>query len=236
MKTKKRKVTRRQKAPEPPQEVQDVQPVVEKPKPKPEELLLQWIKLHTREEVLKEQLYDDNKTFMEETSISEIVGQIAFPERIVQGIMSAAYNGPFKNPFVVLDAIQYDGGWIFERLTNYFDQYRPSEWNLAFCELIAACERWCTCLEKCRWREDRNKARAYFVEFVNSEVSSTLHSSRLYRFFFELFFGYNSATSFVMVRAEDNIEEEGDQAKLMQGLIEEGKNGFFPWMFEGYLQ
>ncbi len=241
MKSKKRTVRRRQITPEPPQEEQVAsQPEVEKPKP--EELLFRWIDLHCKIES-GEELHDDtlsphppgykgDKTFWAEEDIREIVKQVQYDFVIVSTIMKAAYHGNFQNPYKVLEAVEYDGV-IFDKLTDYFEKNSPKRWDLAFCELIAACEDSHMCREQCKWRENRYRARANFKEFAQGQISLTLHSDRLYAFFFDLFFGYGSAASFVLINAAD-IEGD-DRAKLMQGLIEKGKEGIFPWDFEKYL-
>lgn len=240
MKSKKRKVRRRQATPEPQQEEQTVnQPEVEQPKP--DKLLLRWINLRCELESGKE-LFDHylsidppghkgDKTFMDETNIGDIVRLILSDSTVVDVVMEAAYHGRFQNPYKVLEAVEYDGV-IFDRLTSYFEKNRPDRWDLAFCELIAACNDNRMTREKCKWREDRDEARANFKSFVQGQISSTLHSDRLYKFFFRLFFGYGTATSFVLASLDPDVHNE---ASLMQGLIEKGKEGVFPWDFEKYL-
>jgi hypothetical protein len=238
MKTKKRSV-RHQKKQEPinPEPIEIPPEVVVEPK-KPEELLRRWIYLRCELDSGKE-LQDStwhspeekgDKTFMEETNINEILKRVG--STIVGTIMSVAYGGDFQNPYEVLDAVEHDGA-IFDHLTDYFEKNQPQNWNLAFSELIAACDDRYMCIERCTWRVDRNKARANFKTFVEGQVSSTLHSDRLYTFFFRLFFGYGTAASFMLESLGDLNDNE--VSELMKGLIEKGRQGVFPWDFEKYI-
>ncbi|MDP3962258.1 MAG: hypothetical protein Q8Q03_00085 [bacterium] len=198
--------------------------------PKPDELLRQWINFYTMTELGKE-LGTEHKQFMEDTDLQEIVDKMS-ESRIVSVIMDMAYGGNFRNPYSVADAIEYDNT-IYHKLMGYFKNNRPEDWDLAFCELIAATNQWGYFYDHCdEWRSDREKARKTFKSFVGGEVSATMHSQRLYDFFYSLFFGSGCAAS-ELIRSADLSDR--DQALLMQGLIEKGKKGIFPWDFETFI-
>ncbi len=217
-----------------------IQPAVEV---KPEEALERWIYLRHEIESGKEldghvptwaePGYKSDKSFMEETNIEEVLKQVG-SSGVVSVIMKVAYRGDFKNPYGVLAAIEHDRV-IFDELTDYFERNMPERWNMAFSELIVASDHSWMCCDCCKWRKDREEVRTNFKSFVGGQISSTLHSDRLYAFFFRLFFGYDSAASFVLVSFDASHEGDYELAQLMKGLIEKGREGVFPWDFEKYL-
>lgn len=199
-------------------------------KPKPEELLRRWIKLHSYSESGTKPFGEDKK-FMEEADLIKILKDIPNESIIISTIMDVAYLGPFTNPYAVVDSILHDN-LILNRIKGYFQNNQPKHWNLAFCELIAACKNnYANFYEQCNWRSDRDKARALFGSFVSGGVSATLHSPRLYNFFYYLFFGGQGVTSSVLQSADLRPEE----AELMQGLIAKGQEGRFIWDFETFM-
>src|SRR6185369_15139655 len=167
----------------------------------------------------------------EDTDLQDIVDKMS-ESWIVSVIMDLAYGGNFSNPYSVVAAIEYDNT-IHDKLMGYFQNNRPENWDLAFCELIAATDQWEYFYDRCDWRDDRENARKTFKSFVDGEVSATHHSQRLYGFFYYLFFRGECAAS-NLLRNTDLPEK--DEALLMQGLIEKGKKGIFPWDFETFME
>jgi hypothetical protein len=210
---------------------------------KPEEILRRWIHLRHELESGKELNgecpwfpdpgYKSDKAFMEETQISEVIKKIG-PRSLVNILLDIAYGGGFENPYEVADVIDCEKD-IIDELTDYFERTVPERWNMAFAELIVAISDSWMFYECCEWRKDQEKARRFFEAFVNGQVSSTLHSDRLYIFLFRLFFGHGSAASFVLAHLDYHHDNDQEMAQLMKGLIAKGKQGMFIWEFEKYV-
>lgn len=198
--------------------------------PKPDELLRKWINFYTMTELGKE-IGTEHKQFMENMDLQDVVDKMN-ESWIVSVIIDMAHGGNFRNPYSVVAAIEYDHT-VVDKLFGYFKNNQPEDWDLAFCELVAATSQWGYFYDHCdEWRSDREKARKAFKSFVGGEVSATMHTHRLYDFFYHLFFGSGCAASELLRSTE---LPDKDESLLMQGLIEKGKKGIFPWDFEIYM-